>query len=140
MSMKDFKVTVKCGHVGKNKYVLIDFAIKAESRKEASFIAKRIPRVKHHRKDTIVDCVEVSEEEFKEIVEKNNNDMYLKCKNIQEQRLIEGFESRIMSYEVEEDNKLKAKREARINHKINRYKELIEDRLRSIDEACAFGY
>ena len=36
--MKNFKVTTKCGHVGKNNYILIDFAISAENRKNGGAV------------------------------------------------------------------------------------------------------
>lgn len=141
MKMKNFKVTTKCGHVGKNNYILIDFAIKAKSKKEAAAIAKRIPRVKHHKKDAIVDCVEITEEEFNEILMKNNEDLYLQCKNIQDQRKIEGFESRILTNEIEVDVKaLKEARLARVAHKRNKYKELVEDSVQYMNEIWAYGY
>ena len=88
MPIKYFKVTCKCGHGGRGKYIEKDFPVFATSRKQASLIARNIPRVKHHQKDAIISCVEISHEEFLMLMEKNAQDPYLQCKNIQEQRLI----------------------------------------------------
>ena len=85
---KYYCVTCKCGHVGgQNHYILINFPIKATSKKEAACIARWIPRCKHHHKDCIRDVNEISYIEFEELMKRNNNDPYLLCKNIQEQRV-----------------------------------------------------
>lgn len=85
--MKLFKVTAKCGHVGKNYFVTKEFAIKAKNGKEAAQVARNIPRVKHHHKDAILDVVEITKMEYEIINTKNSLDPYFQCKNIQEQRL-----------------------------------------------------
>ncbi|MBQ7788834.1 MAG: hypothetical protein IJ398_04175 [Clostridia bacterium] len=85
--MKLFKVTAKCGHVGKNYFVIKEFAIKAENGKEAARIVRDIPRVKHHRKDAILNVVEITETEYEMILLKNSLDPYFQCTSIQEQRL-----------------------------------------------------
>ena len=43
-----FAVICKCGHVGRNNYILITFPVIANSKKEAARIARSIPRCKHH--------------------------------------------------------------------------------------------
>ncbi len=86
---KYFKVVAKCGHVGRKKYVPITFAVKAKNGKEAAEIARWIPRVKHQHSDAILDCEKISYEEFQEINKKNELDDYLKCKNVQQQNLID---------------------------------------------------
>ena len=87
--MKYFKVITKCGHVGKKNYVPVAFAVEAESGKEAAKIARFLPRVKHDHKDAILDCKEVSYEEYLELREINLNDEYLKCHTKQQQNLID---------------------------------------------------
>jgi len=57
---KFYIVTAKCGHVGKSKYILIDFPVIAEDGREAAKIARQIPRVKHHHKDAIRNVEESS--------------------------------------------------------------------------------
>ncbi|MBM7453371.1 hypothetical protein JN09_000697 [Acholeplasma morum] len=85
---KLYKVTVKCGHVKKNYYIPITFAIKAEDGKEAAAIARWIPRVKHHNKNAVLECVEIDYDEFQEINTKNRSNPYLKCSSKQEQRYL----------------------------------------------------
>lgn len=86
--MNFYIVTAKCGHVGKNYYIAIDFPIKAHSKSSAAKIARNIPRVKHDHKDAILDCREVSEEEYNKQVEINNNNPYLKCMSIRDQNML----------------------------------------------------
>ena len=63
--------------------------------KDASAIARYIPRVKHDHKDAILDARCITLEEFLEIKEINENDPYLKCHSRQEQKLIDNFEERL---------------------------------------------
>ena len=79
-------VTAKCGHVGKNFYILKDFAIIAKDGKEAAAKARLIPRVKHHQKDAIRNVTRLNEDDYKSLKECNKNDPYLNCFNIQQQR------------------------------------------------------
>ena len=94
--MKYYVVTAKCGHVGRDYYIPIDFPIRAESRTEAAKIARGLPRVKHHHKDAILDCREVSFEEYKAVHEKNKTDTYLLCHSSSEQKLLCNIEDRII--------------------------------------------
>lgn len=116
---KYYKVTCKCGHVGKAHYVPISFALIANSKKEAAEKARSIPRVKHQHKDAILNVEEVDYEAYKCLVKDNNYDPYLKCSNKQEQSLIIDFETRIVHdphYENQRENafELKEKRRERI--------------------------
>lgn len=85
MKNKFYAVITKCGHVGKDKYREVIFPINADSGKEAAEIARWIPRVKHHKKDAIIDVTEIDYIEYKALLEKNLNDPYLQCRNVQEQ-------------------------------------------------------
>ena len=95
MKSKFFRVTCKCGHVGRQFFIRIDFPVKADTGKEAAVIARNFPRVKHNHKDAILNCVEIDYEEYQILLKINNNDPYLKCKNPQEQAHILGFEKRL---------------------------------------------
>ena len=95
MKSKFYRVTCKCGHVGRQFFIRIDFPVNADSGKEAAEIARNLPRVKHDHKDAILNCVEIDYEEYQIIQKINNNDPYLKCKNIQEQELIVGLADRL---------------------------------------------
>ena len=93
---KYYKVVCMCGHVGRKKYVPIAFAVEAVDGKEAAKLARKIPRVKHDRKDAIIQCVEISKAQYKELRKINNEDPYLNCSNIQSQRKIPDFGLRIV--------------------------------------------
>ena len=88
MKSKFYKVTCKCGHVGKKWFIRISFPVNAENGKEAAQIARSIPRVKHDHKDAILGCVEIDYEEYLLLQVINSNDPYLKCSNKQEQEKI----------------------------------------------------
>lgn len=83
--MKYFMVTAKCGHVGKNNYYKGNLYIKAESGKEAARIARNIPRVKHDRKDAILDVQKIDFEAFETGRLNNHKIHYYTCENRQEQ-------------------------------------------------------
>lgn len=92
---KYFAVETKCGHVGKGKCIYIWFAVKAENGKAAAAKAREYKRAKHHHKDAIRKVKEISFEEYIQLRFANDNDPYLQCKNIQQQRGIDGLEMRI---------------------------------------------
>ena len=103
-----YEVITKCGHVGKGKYIEVSFPVIAQSKKEAARIARNIPRVKHDHKDAIREVKEITKERFDEIERLNNMDEYLRCSSIQDQRMIEGLEKRIIEEEKgEEKEKMK---------------------------------
>lgn len=85
-NIKFFKVTAKCGHVGKHFYLPVDFAIYAENAKIAAKIARNKSRVKHHQKDAILSVKEIDYLEYLDLLEKNKNNPYLNSHSIQEQR------------------------------------------------------
>ncbi len=124
---KYFAVHCRCGHVGLGHYVEIVFAVIANSRKEAAKIARGFARVKHNKKNAIIDCYEISREEYDAIIEANKNDPYLKCKNIQEQRSIKGFESRVLEEPINlAFKKTKQEREELVKYKLKKQKQFIE--------------
>ena len=81
-----YEVCAKCGHVGKNYYVDKVFAIKANNAKEAAAKTRNIPRVKHDHKDAIRYVKQVDRETFSKLLSENNDDEFLQCKSVQEQR------------------------------------------------------
>ena len=124
---KYYAVHCRCGHVGLNHYVEIVFAIMANNRKEASEKARGFARVKHHKKNAIINCYEITYKEYETIIQINKSDPYLKCKNIQEQRLIDGFESRIIEEPVKAAlRKTKQERKELIKYKLKKQKQFIE--------------
>ncbi len=80
-----YKVVCMCGHVGKRRYIPIAFAIKAKGGKNAAKIARGLPRVKCQRRDAVLSCEEISEEQYRELRRINKEDPYLSCGNVQDQ-------------------------------------------------------
>ncbi len=87
--MYKYEVKCKCGHVGRKNYIVIAFPVIAENGKEAAKKARRIPRVKHDHKDAIISVRKITDEEYGELLSINNEDLYLKCSNRREQKLID---------------------------------------------------
>ncbi len=84
--MKYFMVTAKCGHVGKNNYYKGTLFLKAENRKDAAKVARECPRVKHDKKDAILDVREIDSLFFEIGRELNHSIHYYTCESVQEQR------------------------------------------------------
>jgi putative cell wall-binding protein len=116
--MKHYAVTAQFGHVGRGKYIPKTIAILAESGEEAAEKVRWMPRVKHHRKDAIIDVRKISEEEYQILKEENRSDPYFKVNSKQEQEeMCDGIEELVIEYEkpdlkqrkIERDNKVKFK-------------------------------
>lgn len=137
--MKFFKVTCKCGHVGRQNYIPISFPICALSKKEASEKARYFPRVKHNRKFAIFDCKEINSEEFLVLKNEIENDPYLKCKNIQDQREIINLKSRILHDPefIDENAKTeKSHRVSTIKYKRRKLLEISKNLFQMLREEC----
>ena len=85
MNTKYFKVHAKCGHVGRNHYILKWFYVKALTGEEAAKLVRDKPRVKHDHKDAIREVKEINFEDYLIGLKINSEDMYFKCNNKQEQ-------------------------------------------------------
>lgn len=75
--MKYYAITLRCGHVGRQKYIPITFPIQGIDLNEAINEAIKIPRVKSHTISDVIDYKEVSYFEYKKIQKENNNNDYL---------------------------------------------------------------
>ena len=121
-----FEVIAKCGHVGRNKYIPIKFAVEAESGKDAAAMVRRFPRVKHDHKYAILSVAKIDYARYLEINAINYNNPYLKCKSKYEQRLIVGLDE-----QLEEDDhgkKVKYKKERCVGYKIRKnYLKILSD-------------
>ncbi len=82
--MKYYIVTAACGHVGRGRYVAIDFPVVAETSGEASKICRYIPRVKHGNKDAIIKVREVTRREYRLQQQVNDMNPYLQARNKRE--------------------------------------------------------
>ena len=81
-----YSVLCKCGHVGRHRYMPIQFPVIAESKKEAAKIARKLPRVKHDHKDAIKKVRQISKSEYENLIRENNEDPYLKFKSSYQQK------------------------------------------------------
>ena len=82
-----YKVLAKCGHVGRNNYIIKCFYVKANDGEEAAKIVRQKPRVKHHHKDAIRDVIAIELEEYLTGLKIMEADMYFKVQNSSDQRL-----------------------------------------------------
>ena len=83
--MKYFMVTVKCGHVGKNKYYKGTLFLKAENGRAAAKQARECPRVKHDHKDAILNVCQISKDDYYELRKENDqNHIMMKINEIKE--------------------------------------------------------
>ena len=123
MEKKCFEVIVKCGHVGKNNYILNAMPVRARNKKEAAERARNFPRVKHDHKDAIKSVREIIYEEYQDLLKiyRNDNFNFVHCK--QDQRFFcgEDFYNRIIREEGVDEVKEKTKRE-KVNYKLAYYK------------------
>lgn len=106
---KYYAVKCKCGHVGRDCYIPIEFAVIASSKKEAAEIGRNIPRCKHHHKDCILNVRELSYQEYIKLNKDNANDPYLHCKSIQEQSLFDLSDRLVADPHYRDENSRKEK-------------------------------
>ena len=123
--MNYYLVDAQFGHVGRNKYIVKTIATLAENAKEAAKKVRWMPRVKHDRKDAIIDVKKASYDEYIIIKNENDNDQYFKVRNVQEQKwLCCCVYNQTITYEKEEKRK---RNKDTIKFKLKRYKEIIKD-------------
>ena len=87
----------------------------AENAAEAAQKAKTYKRVKRHHKDVIALVVEITSDEYMKRRSDNDNDPYLHCKNIQQQRLIEDINQRMQpdTWNIERNFKKQPKKKCK---------------------------
>ena len=77
--MNYYLVTAKCGHVGKGRYVEVDFPIYAETKSDAAQMCLRRGKVKKHLKNAISCVYEISLDEYKEKMNVFKDDGYVRA-------------------------------------------------------------
>ena len=121
--MKYFLVDAQFGHVGRNKYIIKTIATSASDWKEATYNVRFIPRVKHNRKEAILNVKKVDYENYLSVKNENNDDMYFKVKSIQEQRkFCKDIEKNILLYEKVKTIKKRTK--DYLKYKLKKQKEI----------------
>ena len=68
--MNYYLVTAKCGHVGRGKYIEVDFPLCAESKSEAALKCLKKGKVKKQLKNAISSVFEISYDQFVLEIEK----------------------------------------------------------------------
>ena len=115
--MEHYLVKAQFGHVGRNNYIIKTIPVYAEDGKEAAYKVRWMGRVKHNRKDAIIEVRKCTLEEYLEQKEINACDPYFSVHSKQEQvALCEDIVDQIISYEppskvnkLERVNKVKYK-------------------------------
>ena len=131
--MKHYAVTAQFGHVGRGKYLPKTIAILAESGEEAAEKVRWMPRVKHHRKDAILDVRKITEEEYQELKEENRNDPYFKVSSKQEQEeLCSGLMELVIEYEKPDLKQRKAERLNKVKFKMKKNRLIHNEAIYSI--------
>ncbi len=85
--MKYFLVKAKCGHVGRGKYIEVDFPICAETMHDASQSCLQRPKVKRHLKNAISSVREVSFDDYQEERQAFNVNSYVRAHTKKETRV-----------------------------------------------------
>lgn len=79
--MKYYKVTAKCGHVGKGMFCLKHFYVKSKSKNEARKLVRTKPRVKKGLRNCIVDVHRISHDEYVAGRKEWHEDPYFRCRS-----------------------------------------------------------
>ena len=74
---KYFIVIAKCGHVGKGKYIEVEFPTISSSKTNAAKSVLQAGKVKKQLKNAISAVYEVNEDEYLEVKERFENDSYI---------------------------------------------------------------
>ena len=134
MNDKYYKVLAKCGHVGRNKYILKWFYVKAQTGEEAAKIVRDRPRVKHGHKDAIKDVKEILLKEYLIGIKQSSNDMYFRCSSKQEQRMYNCVKLEEIYPKVDEPKKYKKNR----NGQRIKYESMVEEKKKEIEEELKY--
>ena len=121
--MEHYLVKAQFGHVGRNNYIIKTIPVYAEDGKDAAYKVRWMGRVKHNRKDAIIEVKKCSLEEYLEQKEINANDPYFSVHSKQEQEaLCKDIVDQIISYEtlVSKPNKLERINKVKFKMKKNK--------------------
>ena len=103
--MNYYEVSAKCGHVGRNNYIIKKFYVKAESGEDAADKVRNKPRVKHDRKDAIQSVTKITEEMYLQGLKEMQDDMYFHVQSKQQQIKCEAVNECEVFREVKEEPK-----------------------------------
>ena len=124
-----FEVQAKCGHVGRNKYVIKNFYVKTESGKEAARKIRMTSRVKHDHKDAILNVREITYEEYVAGVIRCQEDDYFKIHNSSDQK-------RIQTEGIMYEEKIEKERTREVCFKLKKWKIIELEAKKMVLGAC----
>lgn len=118
-----YLVKAQFGHVGRNCYIVKTIPVYAENGKEAATFVRWMPRVKHDRKDAIIEVKKCTYDEYLNQKEINSSDSYFQVCNRQQQNLLcEDIEKQIISYQLPNNKISKIERINKIKYKMKKNK------------------
>ena len=139
--MEHYLVKAQFGHVGRNNYIIKTVPVYAEDGKEAALKVRWMARVKHNRKDAIIEVKKCSLEEYLEQKAIIDKDPYFSVHNKQDQKaLCKDLIDQIISYSLP-PKASKLERENKLKYKMKKNKILHNDalyRMRNYEPAMAY--
>ena len=108
--MNYYKVLAKCGHVGRNNFILKAFYVKAEDGREAARDVRNKGRVKHNQKFAIKLVEKISLEDYSVGCKMMAEDSYFKAHSKQEQIILKAVDPKDIMREPEKEKKYKKRR------------------------------
>ncbi len=126
-----FEVQAKCGHVGRNNYIVKNFYIRTDSAKKAAKIIRLAPRVKHHQKDAIVKVREIEREEYIQGVIRMQEDPYFNVNNSSDQK-------RLLIGDIIKEENLEEEMVRQVRYKLKKWK-IIEDEAKKMVSGVCYG-
>lgn len=130
--MEHYLVKAQFGHVGRNNYIIKTIPVYAENGKEAAYKVRWMGRVKHNRKDAIIEVRKCTLEEYLEQKEINAHDPYFSVKSKQEQVVLcEDISDQIISYDIPTKNN-KLERIDNVKYKMNKNKLIYNEALHTM--------
>lgn len=126
-----FEVQAKCGHVGRNNYIVKNFYIRTDSAKRAAKIIRLAPRVKHHQKDAIVKVREIEHEEYIQGVIRMQEDPYFNVNNSSDQK-------RLLIGDIIKEENLEEEMVRQVRYKLKKWK-IIEDEAKKMVSGVCYG-
>ena len=124
-----FEVQAKCGHVGRNNYIVKNFYIRTDSAKKAAKIIRQAPRVKHHQKDAIVKVREIEREEYVQGVIRMQEDPYFNVNNSSDQK-------RLLIGDIIKEEYIEEERVRQVNYRLKKWKILEKESKKMVSGVC----
>jgi len=119
--MSYYKVTAKCGHVGKGFYYKGDFYITADNARAAAKYVRECPRVKHDHQDAILSVDEVEYQDYICGKAEESKKPYYHCESKQEQYLYWDEISQFIFEDSHQEELLQRSQKKTIRHSLKRY-------------------